>query len=74
MSGRRNDNEGWSHPPGSNLIGWAKRALRSPLVYLQPGDGPNVYADPVVRRLVHNAIHWVISDEASAWARGEVGQ
>ena len=74
MSGRRNDNEGWSHPPGSNLIGWAKRALRSPLGYLQPGDGPNVYADPVVRRLVHNAIHWVISDEASAWARGEVGQ
>lgn len=71
MSGRRDDNEGWSHPRGSSLIGWTKRALGSPVVYLQPGDGANVYADPVVRRLVHNAIHWVTSPEALAWARTE---
>lgn len=52
-------NRGWDHPLGSNVIGWAKQALASRLVYLQPGDGPSVYGDPNYCRLVENAIRWV---------------
>jgi len=51
--------QGWDHPPGSNLVGWAKQALNSKLVYLQPGDGPSAYDSPEYRRLVENAIRWV---------------
>lgn len=65
VAGRMYDNEGWEHPPGSNLIGWTKRAINSPLVYLQPGDGPPTYGDPNYRRLVENAIRWVASPEAT---------
>lgn len=64
MKGRMFDNDGWSHPDGSNLIGWTKRAINSPLVYLQPGDDATTYNNPVYRRLVENAIRWVISPEA----------
>jgi type 1 glutamine amidotransferase len=51
-------NEGWSHPPGSDLIGWTKKARNAPLVYLQPGDGAATYDNPCYRRLVRNAILW----------------
>jgi type 1 glutamine amidotransferase len=69
ISGRMFSNEGWSHPDGSNLVGWTKRARNSPLVYLQPGDGPATYENPGYRRLIANAIRWVTSDAAKAWAR-----
>ena len=59
VAGRMYDREGWDHPPGSNLIGWTKRAINSPLVYLQPGDRQAAYDDPNYRRLVENAIRWV---------------
>lgn len=59
VRGQMHDNEGWDHSPGSNLIGWARQALASRLVYLQPGDGPSAYDNPHVRRLVENAIRWV---------------
>lgn len=58
VAGKMFSNEGWSHPPGSSLVGWTKRARNAPLVYLQPGDGPATYADPNYRRLVENAIRW----------------
>ena len=61
IEGRMDFNAGWTHPTGSNLIGWTKRAINSPLVYLQPGDGPSVYADPNWRRLVENAIRRVVA-------------
>lgn len=64
MEGRMFNNEGWEHAEGSNLIGWTKRAGNSPLVYLQPGDDKITYDNPVYRRLVENAIHWVISPQA----------
>ncbi|MCX7285507.1 MAG: ThuA domain-containing protein [Novosphingobium sp.] len=51
--------EGWDHAPGSNLIGWARQAINSRLVYLQPGDGPSAYDSAEYRRLVENAIRWV---------------
>lgn len=59
VRGHLHDREGWEHPPGSNLIGWAKQARKSRLVYLQPGDGPSAYDNPHYRRLVENAIRWV---------------
>jgi len=59
VQGRLHDRTGWTHPQGSNLIGWAKNAINSRLVYLQPGDGPSVYNEPHYRRLVRNAIEWV---------------
>ncbi|BEV01033.1 ThuA domain-containing protein [Novosphingobium olei] len=69
IEGTMFSNEGWDHAPGSNLIGWAKRAGNSPLVYLQPGDDEVTYANPVYRRLIENAIRWTASAEARDWAR-----
>lgn len=68
--GRMFSNAGWDHPAGSDLIGWTKRAINSPLVYLQPGDGPETYANPAYRQVLRNAIAWVASDAALAWAKG----
>lgn len=59
IQGRMFVNDGWDHPPGSNLIGWTKRAGNCPLVYLQPGDGPAAYENAHVRRLIENAIRFV---------------
>lgn len=64
MEGRMFDNAGWDHPPGSDLIGWTRKAGNSPLVYLQPGDDQTTYDNPVYRRLIENAIRWVASPEA----------
>jgi uncharacterized protein len=69
LRGHLYENEGWSHPEGSGLIGWVKTAGNSPIVYLQCGDGPAAYANPSFRRLVANAIRWVASDDAQSWAR-----
>jgi len=69
IEGQLFSNEGWQHSPGSNLIGWAKRARSSPLVYLQPGDDATTYNNPVYRRLVENALRWVASPAARAWAK-----
>jgi type 1 glutamine amidotransferase len=62
VTGRMFCRDDWDHPSGSNLIGWTKRAINSPLVYLQPGDGPPTYANPHYRRLVENAIRWVVAE------------
>ena len=58
IRGRRNSNEGWTHPPGSNLVAWTKTAGNSPCVYVQFGDGPQTYADPALRTVLANAIRW----------------
>lgn len=69
VAGAMYSREGWSHELGSNLVGWAKRALNSPLVYLQFGDGPETYKDENYRRLLQNALRWAASPQALAWAR-----
>lgn len=61
MDGRMYDNAGWDHADGSNLIGWTREMGPSRLVYLQPGDDAVTYDNPVYRRLVRNAIDWVIA-------------
>lgn len=58
--------EGWDHPAGSNLAGWAKEIGKGRLVYLQPGDGPGAYENPDYRRLVENAIRWTAESATAA--------
>ena len=70
IRGRRNVNEGWSHPPGSDLVAWVRSEGSAPIVYLQFGDGPVTYADPNFRRILANSITWAASDHARDWARG----
>ena len=70
VAGEMYSREGWTHAPGSNLVAWAKRARKSPLVYLQFGDGPETYADPNYRRLLQNALRWAANADALHWARG----
>lgn len=52
-------NDGWQHPPGSNLVGWTRNYGASRIVYLQCGDDPVAYANPHLRQLIRNAIFWV---------------
>ncbi len=59
VAGKMFSREGWSHPPGSSLVGWWKYWGPSPIVYLALGDGPSAYAHPAFRTLVGNAIRWV---------------
>jgi len=59
VAGRMFCRDGWQHPPGSGLVGWARQVEAAKLVYLQPGDGPETYANPHYRQLVENAIRWV---------------
>ncbi len=68
LAGRRYEREGWHHPPGSPLAAWVKRSGRSPVAYLQPGDGPAAFENAAFRQLLGNALHWAASDEARRWA------
>ena len=66
LEGHLFSRENWTHPPGSNLVGWIKTYRRSPVVYLQFGDGPSAYADANYRKLLGNAIAWVSAQEPEA--------
>ena len=69
IQGKMFSNEGWSHPPGSNLVVWANAAGDSPVVASEIGDGPAAYACAGFRRLVGNAVRWVASEEGRRWAK-----
>ena len=69
IRGSRNDRTGWSHPRGSNLVAWTKTVGRSPIAYLQFGDGPTTYADPTYRRILANAIRWAASTHVTPTQR-----
>ncbi len=58
----------WNHPPGSDLVVWANAARNSPVVATDLGDGPVAFANPGFRRLLENALGWVSSADARAWA------
>ncbi len=68
--GTPDEQANWKHPRGTNLLAWAKRSGNSPVVATDEGDGPAAYANPQFRRFLSNAIQWVASDEAKAWAGG----
>jgi hypothetical protein len=59
VAGQMFSNDGWDHPPGSNLIAWHKPVLAGRLVYLQCGDGPESYANAHIRHLLANALDFV---------------
>lgn len=59
VAGRMFDNQGWDHPPGSDLVAWTKKAGAADLVYLQFGDGPAAYTNAAVRLLLANALRFV---------------
>jgi uncharacterized protein len=69
IRGTRNSNDGWTHPPGSQLVAWAKNSANSPVVYLQFGDGPVTYADSSFQRALTNSLNWVTTTDARQWAR-----
>lgn len=69
IRGRRDEHGDWSHPDGPDLLGWTHTVGRSPVVYLQPGDGPSSYADANVRRLIANAIGFVADESPASHAR-----
>jgi uncharacterized protein len=62
-------NVGAGHPPGPNLAGWVKTAENSPIVYLQNGHDNNAWSNPHFQRLMLNAIKWLATPEAKAWAK-----
>ncbi len=57
------------HPTSSKLIGWTHAYGRSPVVFIQPGHGPEIYRHPSYRELVIRSIRWaagrLTSDPAS---------
>ena len=63
ISGTLYSNEGWDHPPGSNLVAWHKRVRNAPLVYLQFGDAPQTYANPHVRQMLANALQFIAGEQ-----------
>ncbi|MEQ8483808.1 MAG: ThuA domain-containing protein [Pseudomonadales bacterium] len=63
----------WNHPPGSDLLVWANAAGASPVVASDVGDSPAAFGNPAFRRLLLNALCWVASPEARAWARSRNG-
>ncbi|MEM0955213.1 MAG: ThuA domain-containing protein [Pseudomonadota bacterium] len=69
VAGDMHSREGWTHPPGSSLVAWVKHYRNSPLVYIQGGDDAEAYGDAHFQRLISNAVRWVSSEGAHAWAR-----
>ena len=68
LEGKLNCRDDWSHPPGSNIVGWVKNYEKSPIVYLQFGDGPSAYENPSFQKILSNAIRWAASESAREWA------
>lgn len=64
----------WNHPRGSDLLVWANAAGASPVVASDVGDSPAAFANPAFRRLLLNALCWVASPEARAWAKSRKGR
>jgi trehalose utilization protein len=63
---------GYRHPgQGTSLVGWYRAVAKSPLVYLQNGHDAVAWSNPSWQLLVSNAIKWVVSPEAKAWAAKE---
>ena len=63
------EQEGWLHPDGSNLVVWANAVKNSPVVASDIGDSPGAFDNPGFRRLLKNALQWVSSEDAKKWAR-----
>lgn len=69
VAGEMETREDWDHPAGSQVVAWVKAWSNSPIVYIQGGDDAEALMNADFQQLVHNAVRWVASDEASSWAR-----
>ena len=58
IDGEMFSNDGWSHEPGSDLVGWAREHNRSRIVYLQGGDDSVAWENANYQRLLGNAVRW----------------
>jgi len=58
VDGEMFSNAGWSHPPGSNLVGWTREQNASRIVYLQGGDDAKAWDNRNYQKLLGNAIRW----------------
>lgn len=47
------------HPQSQRQLAWAHTYSNARIVYLQPGHGPRMYADPNYRGLIERSIQWV---------------
>ena len=56
---RQEQQSEWNHPKGTALVAWTHQYENSSVVYLQPGDGPLAFANPVYRQLTCNALTWL---------------
>lgn len=56
---RRETNSHWHHPSESSAVAWTHEYGRSTIVYLQPGDGPEAFDNPIYRTLITNSIVWL---------------
>ena len=64
--GRRDTNDGWTHPPGSGVVAWVREHPKSRIVYIQFGDKPAAFANDAFRKLVSNALAWVADRPADS--------
>lgn len=60
--------DGWQPPTGTDLIAWAKASGNAPTVTLQCGNDGQTFSNPAFRQLLRNALDWLLSPEARAWA------
>lgn len=70
LEGRMWTSDGWTAPGGTNLIGWARLADQAPTVTLQCGNDGQTFANPAFRRLLRNAMDWLLGSaapELAAW-------
>ncbi len=70
VNGEMYTRDAWQPGQGSDLVGWVTRYGRSPIVYLQMGDGVTAYENASFRQLLENAVRWVTSPESHQWAAG----
>jgi len=52
-----------NHPESTPRVGWANSYKNSRIVFIQPGHGPQIFADPNYRKMLQQAIHWVVTSK-----------
>lgn len=55
----------------STPVAWARQVGRAPIVVIQPGHGALTFANPGYRRLLSNALRWLVSEAATTLATGQ---
>ena len=48
-----------NHPESIPVVAWTRSYKKSRLVMIQPGHGPQIFANPNFRRLITNSVKWV---------------